>query len=378
MDELSTTKHTTTTETASTSGLEDASTGTIPDLSMTPNFDCLTTNGNAQREATTPVVIAPVPGPQRSTSPAAHPSPMPTSISSTTVATYFKRDNRSNSCRSVQKGRGRKMTRKNIGIVIGDFAGLFPDELTLTLGERIDIISKDTVVSRNIGWWTGRDKKGKIGIFPAACVKIVSSSMDTADLNLQNEYPLEISPVDVVLREVIGVGGFGKVHRAVYKGHEVAVKVAKHTTFDSLKAVQDVISEAEKFAHLAHQNVCALVGVVLVKDVCLIMEYARGGALSEALHKRAISLPIDVIMDWATQIAAGMDYLHNEAEPSLIHRDLKSSNSEFVCVYVCVCLCVYFCVHTTRSIQCVVYIPTCVCGWCTNCIHKRSFSLTMP
>ena len=66
-----------------------------------------------------------------------------------------------------------------------------------------------------------------------------------------------------------------------------------------------------------------------MKDVCLVMEYARGGALSEVLHKKGMSLPIDVILDWATQIASGMKYLHHEASPSLIHRDLKSSNSEY-------------------------------------------------
>ncbi len=229
--------------------------------------------------------------------------------------------------------------KKNYGVVIGDFNGLYRDELTIRVGEKIEIISKDTLVSRNIGWWTGRDDKGKIGIFPAACVSTESQpnggSSGTAAGGVEGrealigEYSLGIHSKDVEMKEVVGIGGFGKVHRAIYQGQEVAVKVAKNTTFDSLKAVQDVISEAEKFAHLAHNNVCALVGVVLVKDVCLVMEYARGGALSELLHKKGVSLPVHVILDWALQIADGMNYLHNIAQPSLIHRDLKSSNSEF-------------------------------------------------
>lgn len=291
---------------------EDTSTHTL--RSVTPNpFERECNHSDAHKEATTPVVAAPVP-----------PGPVATS------SRFNRRDPRSVSCRDVvQRGRsGHKPSRKNIGIVIGDFEGLYADELSLTIGERIDILSKDTKVSRNIGWWAGRNQKGNYGIFPATCVKVVTSSVDVSEMNVQNEYPLEIPPSEVALREVIGIGGFGKVHRAIYKGHDVAVKVAKHTTFGSVKAVQEVISEAEKFAHMAHQNVCALVGVVLVKDVCLVMEYARGGALSDALHKRGVSLPIDVIMDWASQIAAGMNYLHNEAKPSLIHRDLKSSNSK--------------------------------------------------
>lgn len=220
--------------------------------------------------------------------------------------------------------------KKNYGVVIGDFIGLYGDELTIRVGEKIEIISKDTMVSRNIGWWTGRDDRGKIGIFPAACVSVEGSTSNGADEKEVSlgEYSLGISSKDVEMKEVVGIGGFGKVHRAIYQGEEVAVKVAKTTTFDSLKAVQEVIAEAEKFAHLAHNNVCALVGVVLVKDVCLVMEYARGGALSELLHKRGVSLPVGIILDWALQIVDGMNYLHNIAQPSLIHRDLKSSNSE--------------------------------------------------
>ena len=238
-------------------------------------------------------------------------------------------------------GNSKRNTRRNVGIVIGDFNCLYADELTLQLGERIEIISKDTIVSRNIGWWTGRNSRGKIGIFPAACVKVVSS-MTEADGSEQTDsseterYPLEISFDEVKMKELIGMGGFGKVHRAIYQNEEVAVKVARNTSYDTVRAITEVLSEAEKFAHLAHDNVCALVGVCLVKDVCLVMEYARGGPLSKVLHERNLSLPVDIILNWSKQIASGMEYLHHEAKPPLIHRDLKSSNSEFTILHIVV------------------------------------------
>ena len=240
---------------------------------------------------------------------------------------FNRYDRRPSSQRLV--GRKRHAQKRNNGIVIGDFSGLYRDELTIKVGEDIEIISKDTIVSRNIGWWTGRNSMGKIGIFPAACVSCDMQGNENGGGGGNSEYPLEIKNSEVQMKEVIGIGGFGKVFRGIYKGEEVAVKVAKTTTYDSLKAVQDVIAEAEKFAHLAHINICALVGVVLVKDVCLVMECAQGGALSDILHKGNSSFPIDVIIDWASQIASGMHYLHHVAEPSLIHRDLKTSNSEF-------------------------------------------------
>ncbi|CAG10052.1 unnamed protein product, partial [Tetraodon nigroviridis] len=46
-----------------------------------------------------------------------------------------------------------------------------------------------------------------------------------------------------------------------------------------------------------------------------------------------------ILVNWAVQIARGMQYLHEEAVVSIIHRDLKSSNSKSVCVCVCVCVC---------------------------------------
>ncbi|XP_023616306.1 mitogen-activated protein kinase kinase kinase 10 isoform X3 [Myotis lucifugus] len=54
------------------------------------------------------------------------------------------------------------------------------------------------------------------------------------------------------------------------------------------------------------------------------MEYARGGALSRVLAGRQV--PPHVLVNWAVQVARGMNYLHNEAPVPIIHRDLKSIN----------------------------------------------------
>lgn len=297
----------------------------------TPNRDLSTENQT--KDATTPVVAPPLPLPPQS--PKANES-------NTTVYDFSKAQRRQASYRRPDKLK--RVQSSNIGVVIGDFNGLYPDELSIKVGQRIEIISKDTVVSRNIGWWTGRNESGKIGIFPAACVAASQNTEHNVSIQAETgEYPLAINSREVDMKEVIGIGGFGKVYRAIYRGEEVAVKVAKTTTFDSLKAVQEVIAEAEKFAHLTHENCCALVGVVLVKDICLVMEYARGGALSELLYKRDVSLPVDIILNWATQIAAGMHYLHHEVDPSLIHRDLKSSNSKYCVILCCIVLLAIVC-----------------------------------
>ena len=293
------------------------------------------------RDATTPVVLSPH-GPeklvprtptlvetldeQRGDETAVEPS------SEAKQRQVFSRERRqTRSVRMAQRESSRyRQSKKLWAVVVGDFQGIYGDELTLKAGERVEIVSKDVRVSRNIGWWTGRNERGKYGIFPGACVKILKKDGESdEEVSIEVEYPFIIMCSDIQLKEPIGVGGFGRVHRAIYKEQEVAVKVAKSTTFDLVKATQDVITEAKKFAHLAHVNVCALIGVVLVKDVCLVMEYAQGGALSEILHKKKIALPLDLILDWSHQLASGMNYLHTEIKPSLLHRDLKSSNSKY-------------------------------------------------
>ncbi|XP_064421285.1 mitogen-activated protein kinase kinase kinase 9 [Latimeria chalumnae] len=77
---------------------------------------------------------------------------------------------------------------------------------------------------------------------------------------------------------------------------------------------------------LRHPNIIALRGVCLKEpNLCLIMEFARGGSLNRVLSGKRI--PPHILVNWAVQIARGMNYLHDEAIVSIIHRDLKSSNT---------------------------------------------------
>lgn len=139
---------------------------------------------------------------------------------------------------------------------------------------------------------------------------------------------LEIDFSELTLEEIIGVGGFGKVYRAVWQGSEVAVKAARRDPDeDAEQTLESVRQEAKLFAMLNHPNIMALLGVCLLEpNLCLVMEYARGGPLNRALAGKRI--PPCTLVDWAVQIARGMLYLHSQAIVPIIHRDLKSSNSK--------------------------------------------------
>ncbi|KAG7509982.1 mitogen-activated protein kinase kinase kinase 9 [Solea senegalensis] len=212
-----------------------------------------------------------------------------------------------------------------------DYEASADDELSLRRGDVVEVLSKDSLVSGDEGWWTGMIAD-RVGIFPSNYVSegkcIPEEIRDTAE----QQYPvpplhlLEIDFSEMTLEEIIGVGGFGKVYRAVWLGSEVAVKAARRDPDeDAAQTLESVRQEAKLFAMLNHPNIMALLGVCLQEpNLCLVMEYARGGSLNRALAGKRI--PPCTLVDWAVQIARGMYYLHSQAIVPIIHRDLKSSN----------------------------------------------------
>lgn len=121
---------------------------------------------------------------------------------------------------------------------------------------------------------------------------------------------------------------FALIYRGFWKDKEVAVKAARQDPDEEASvAIQNVRQEGKLFWLLKHENIVQLEGVCLeMPNLCLVMEYARGGSLNRVLSGRKIRP--DVLVDWAIQIARGMDYLHNKAVICVIHRDLKSSNGK--------------------------------------------------
>ncbi|KAM5274476.1 mitogen-activated protein kinase kinase kinase 9 isoform 3-T3 [Ctenodactylus gundi] len=205
------------------------------------------------------------------------------------------------------------------------------DELTLRLGDVVEVLSKDSQVSGDEGWWTGQLNQ-RVGIFPSNYVTPRSAFSSRCPPGGEDPscYPpiqlLEIDFAELTLEEIIGIGGFGKVYRAFWIGDEVAVKAARHDPDEDIsQTIENVRQEAKLFAMLKHPNIIALRGVCLKEpNLCLVMEFARGGPLNRVLSGKRI--PPDILVNWAVQIARGMNYLHDEAIVPIIHRDLKSSN----------------------------------------------------
>ncbi|XP_078144928.1 mitogen-activated protein kinase kinase kinase 21 isoform X2 [Centroberyx gerrardi] len=213
-----------------------------------------------------------------------------------------------------------------------DYEASGEDELSLRRGDVVEVLSKDAAISGDEGWWTGKINH-RVGIFPSnyvtyqpAIYRLPATGGSVGVRERVPGSPVQIDFSELVLEEIIGVGGFGKVYRGTWKDQEVAVKAARQDPDEDITATSDSVKqEAKLFSMLQHPNIIKLEGVCLEEpNLCLVMEYARGGTLNRVLTGRRI--PPHILVNWAVQIARGMHYLHEEAVVPIIHRDLKSSN----------------------------------------------------
>lgn len=112
----------------------------------------------------------------------------------------------------------------------------------------------------------------------------------------------------------------GSVYCGVINGDNAAIKRFEGDVSDQINILKQV----------SHSNVIRLSGFCLHEgNTYLVYEFAENGSLSDWLNKKYGN---SSILNWkqrvqiAYDVADGLNYLHNYANPSYIHKDLKSSN----------------------------------------------------
>ncbi|KAK7363901.1 hypothetical protein VNO77_06061 [Canavalia gladiata] len=124
----------------------------------------------------------------------------------------------------------------------------------------------------------------------------------------------------------IGSGGFGKVYKGTLpNGQVVAIKRAQK---ESMQGKLEFKAEIELLSRVHHKNLVALVGFCFEQgEQILIYEFVPNGTLKESLTgKSGIRLNWTGRLKVALGAARGLAYLHELANPPIIHRDIKSNN----------------------------------------------------
>ncbi|KAK1420303.1 hypothetical protein QVD17_21799 [Tagetes erecta] len=126
---------------------------------------------------------------------------------------------------------------------------------------------------------------------------------------------------------LIGSGGYGKVYKGVIVpgGQKVAIKRAEQ---GSMQGGFEFKTEIELLSRVHHKNLVGLVGFCFEKkEQMLVYEYMSKGTLRESLSgKSGIHLSWKRRLRVALGCAKGLTYLHELADPPIIHRDIKSTN----------------------------------------------------
>ncbi|KAL3532046.1 hypothetical protein ACH5RR_005567 [Cinchona calisaya] len=144
------------------------------------------------------------------------------------------------------------------------------------------------------------------------------------DLDVED---LDIPWSDLVLKEKIGAGSFGTVHRADWNGCDVAVKILMEQEFHG-ERFNEFLREVQIMKRLRHPNIVLFMGAVTKPpNLSIVTEYLSRGSLYRLLHKPGAREALDERrrLCMAYDVAKGMNYLHKR-NPPVVHRDLKSPN----------------------------------------------------
>ncbi|KAF8069360.1 hypothetical protein N665_1141s0021 [Sinapis alba] len=125
----------------------------------------------------------------------------------------------------------------------------------------------------------------------------------------------------------LGRGSYGFVYKAVLAdGRQVAVKRANASTIIHTNA-REFEAELEILCNIRHCNIVNLIGYSTeMGERLLVYEYMPHGTLHDHLHGGFSPLSWSLRVRIALQAAKGLEYLHVEAEPRIVHGDVKSSN----------------------------------------------------
>lgn len=124
----------------------------------------------------------------------------------------------------------------------------------------------------------------------------------------------------------LGRGSYGFVYRAVLPdGRQVAVKRANAATIIHTNS-RDFEMELEILCSIRHGNIVNLLGYCAeMGERLLVYEFMPHGTLHDHLHGGLSPLNWTLRLKIVMQAAKGLEYLHKEVVPPIVHRDVKSS-----------------------------------------------------
>ncbi|KAK2389369.1 putative LRR receptor serine/threonine-protein kinase [Trifolium repens] len=216
-----------------------------------------------------------------------------------------------------------KKNKKHFQLIIGTAIGVLVILLVLFLASLVLLhyLRKKALQKRS-------DEKGISGRS-----KHINGYSFGVDGNLMDEgtaYYINLSDLKEATNNFskkIGKGSFGSVYYGKMKdGKEIAVKTM---TDPSSHGNHQFATEVALLSRIHHRNLVPLIGYCEEEyQHILVYEYMHNGTLRDHIHECSSQKRFD----WLTRLriaedsAKGLEYLHTGCNPSIIHRDVKTSN----------------------------------------------------
>lgn len=135
-------------------------------------------------------------------------------------------------------------------------------------------------------------------------------------------------------KALVGEGSYGRVYYAVLdSGKHVAIKKLDAST--EPENGNEFLTQVSVASKLKHENFVEMLGYCVEGNQRLVAyEFATMGSLHDILHGRkgVPGAQPGPALDWMQRVkiaidaAKGLEYLHEKVQPSIVHRDIRSSN----------------------------------------------------
>uniref|UniRef100_A0A0A9D7S2 Protein kinase domain-containing protein n=1 Tax=Arundo donax TaxID=35708 RepID=A0A0A9D7S2_ARUDO len=170
------------------------------------------------------------------------------------------------------------------------------------------------------------DQNGQAALYSPRSGRVLSGAGNNVQVFSLNE--LKAATRNFHMMNCIGRGGFGTVYKGNLKdGTQIAIK---KLSAESKQGTNEFLTEINVVSNIRHPNLVKLIGCCVEgNNRILVYEYAENNSLANALlGPKNKCIPLDWQKRAAICIgtASGLAFLHEEAQPRIVHRDIKASN----------------------------------------------------
>ncbi|PAN20068.1 hypothetical protein PAHAL_3G315800 [Panicum hallii] len=156
--------------------------------------------------------------------------------------------------------------------------------------------------------------------------RVLSRAGNNVQMFSLNE--LRTATLNFHMMNCIGRGGSGEVYKGNLKdGTQIAIK---KLSAESKQGIREFLTEINVMSNVRHPNLVKVLGCCVEgKNRLLVYEYVENNSLANALlGPKNKCIPLDWQKRAAICIgtASGLAFLHEEAKPHIVHRDIKASN----------------------------------------------------